>query len=45
MRPESHVPLTPRMEEAVHELKRLITARFPYDLPRMIAALVKQLVA
>jgi hypothetical protein len=29
MRPESHVPLTPRMEEAVHELKRLITARFP----------------
>ena len=29
MRPERHVPLTPRMEEAVHELKRLITARFP----------------
>jgi hypothetical protein len=29
MRPESHGPLTPRMEEAVHELKRLITARFP----------------
>src|SRR5712692_1698026 len=29
MRPESPVPLTPRMEEAVHELKRLITARFP----------------
>ena len=29
MRPESHVPLTPRMEEAVHELKRLITERFP----------------
>ncbi len=29
MRPETHVPLTPRMEEAVHELKRLITARFP----------------
>jgi hypothetical protein len=29
MRPETHVPLTPRMEEAVHELKRLITERFP----------------
>jgi len=29
MRPDSHVHLTPRMEEAVHELKRLITARFP----------------
>jgi hypothetical protein len=29
MRPESHIPLTPRMEEAVHELKRLITVRFP----------------
>ena len=29
MRPETHVPLTPRMEEAVHELKELITARFP----------------
>ena len=29
MKPESHVPLTPRMEEAVHELKSLITARFP----------------
>ena len=29
MRPESHVPLTPAMEEAVHELKRLITERFP----------------
>jgi len=29
MRPENHVPLTPRMEDAVHELKRLITARFP----------------
>jgi hypothetical protein len=26
---ERHVPLTPRMEEAVQELKRLITARFP----------------
>src|SRR5712691_2968669 len=29
MRSENHVPLTPRIEEAVHELKRLITARFP----------------
>src|SRR2546430_17285878 len=29
MRPETHVPLTPRMEEAVHELKGLIAARFP----------------
>src|SRR5712691_8231274 len=29
MRPETHVLLTPAMEEAVHELKRLITARFP----------------
>ena len=29
MRQESPVPLTPRMEEAVHELQRLITARFP----------------
>src|SRR6266702_4293055 len=29
MRPERHVPLTSRMEEAVHELKRLITTRFP----------------
>ena len=29
MRPESHVPLTPHMEDALHELKRLITARFP----------------
>ena len=29
MRPERHVPLTPRMEEAVHELKSLITERFP----------------
>jgi hypothetical protein len=29
MRRENHVPLTPRMEDAVHELKRLITARFP----------------
>jgi len=29
MRPESHVSLTPRIEEAVQELKRLITERFP----------------
>jgi hypothetical protein len=29
MRQERHVTLTPRMEEAVHELKGLITARFP----------------
>jgi len=29
MRPERHVRLTPRIEEAVHELQRLITARFP----------------
>ncbi len=29
MRPESHDRLTPRMEEALRELKRLITARFP----------------
>jgi hypothetical protein len=29
MRPERHVRLTSRMEEAVHELKRLITVRFP----------------
>jgi predicted NBD/HSP70 family sugar kinase len=29
MRPESHIPLTPRMEDAVQELQRLITARFP----------------
>jgi hypothetical protein len=29
MRPDSPISLTPRMEEAVHELKRLITARFP----------------
>ena len=29
MKPESLVRLTPRMEEAMHELKRLITARFP----------------
>jgi hypothetical protein len=29
MNTDNHVRLTPRMEEAVHELKRLITARFP----------------
>ena len=29
MRRETPVALTPRMEEAVHELKGLITARFP----------------
>jgi hypothetical protein len=29
MRPERQVHLTPRLEEAVHELKGLITARFP----------------
>ena len=29
MRPESHVRLTPRMEEALREIKRRITARFP----------------
>jgi hypothetical protein len=29
MKPESPVRLTPRMEEALHELKGLITARFP----------------
>jgi hypothetical protein len=29
MRPESHVSLTPRMEEAVQELKGVITERFP----------------
>jgi hypothetical protein len=29
MRPERPVHLTPRMEEALHELQRLITARFP----------------
>ena len=29
MRPERPVHLTPRMEEAVHELQRRITARFP----------------
>jgi hypothetical protein len=30
MRPERPVHLTPRMEDAVHELKRLITERFPH---------------
>jgi hypothetical protein len=29
MRPERPVHLTPRLEDAVHELQRLITARFP----------------
>ncbi len=29
MRPERQVHLTPRLEEAVRELQRLITARFP----------------
>jgi hypothetical protein len=29
MRPDSQVHLTPRLEEAVQELQRLITARFP----------------
>jgi hypothetical protein len=29
MSPECHVRLTPRMEEAVHELRRRITACFP----------------
>jgi hypothetical protein len=29
MSPERPVHLTPRMEEALHELKALITARFP----------------
>jgi hypothetical protein len=29
MKVERHVPLTPRMEEAVEELKSLITSRFP----------------
>src|SRR5262245_21303739 len=29
MRPERHVPLTSRMEEAAHELQRRITAHFP----------------
>jgi hypothetical protein len=29
MKPESQIRLTPRMQEAVEELKRLITAHFP----------------
>jgi hypothetical protein len=29
MRPEPHLHLTPRLEDALHELQRLITARFP----------------
>ena len=29
MRPNAHMHLTPRLEEAVQELKDLITARFP----------------
>jgi hypothetical protein len=29
MRAENHIPLTPRMEEAVQELKGMITERFP----------------
>jgi hypothetical protein len=29
MKTETHVRLTPRMQEAIDELKRLITARFP----------------
>jgi hypothetical protein len=29
MRGESPVPLTPRMEEALQELKEAITSRFP----------------
>jgi hypothetical protein len=29
MKPERHVPLTPRLKEAVQELKDAITARFP----------------
>ena len=29
MKSENHVRLTPRMQEAIDELKRLITARFP----------------
>ena len=30
MRPEAHVPLTPRMEEALRELWGVITERFPH---------------
>ncbi len=29
MKTETHIRLTPRITEALHELKRLITARFP----------------
>jgi hypothetical protein len=29
MRSKTHVPLTPRVQEALQELQRLITARFP----------------
>jgi hypothetical protein len=29
MRAERHLHLTPRIEDALHELQRLITARFP----------------
>jgi len=29
MKSENHVRLTPRMQEVLHELKGLITARFP----------------
>jgi len=29
MKTENHIRLTPRMQEAIDELKRLITARFP----------------
>src|SRR5688500_4029026 len=29
MKTENHIRLTPRMQEAIHELKGLITARFP----------------
>ena len=29
MKPETHVRITPRMKEALGELKGLITARFP----------------
>ena len=29
MKTENHIRLTPRMKEAIHELKGLITARFP----------------
>ena len=29
MKTETHIRLTPRIKEAIHELERLITARFP----------------